>query len=73
MSSHRYDIDGLVEALVSAERYRNAVPELRDWHRARASSLSEALSVKENESSPDHSADGPGAEQPAQLVRPQLT
>ena len=48
MPSHRYDINAFVTALVSAEEYKNAAPELRDWHLARATALAKALHVEKD-------------------------
>jgi hypothetical protein len=50
MPSHRYDIDRFLEALITAERNKNAAPELRDWHLARAAALSTALGLEKGES-----------------------
>ena len=50
MSSHSYNVDSLLNALVSAECYRTAAPELRDWHQARADALREALGLEKNDS-----------------------
>jgi hypothetical protein len=43
MPAQCYTIDSFLEALISAESYSHAAPELRDWHQTRATKLHEAL------------------------------
>jgi hypothetical protein len=50
MSSHSYNVDGFLKALVSAKCYCNAAPELRDWHQVRADALREALGLEKDDS-----------------------
>jgi hypothetical protein len=47
VASNTYDINSLIEALVSAERHCSSAPELRDLHQARAVALSHALGASE--------------------------
>ncbi len=49
MSSHSYNVDSLLNALVTAKCYLNAAPELRDWHQARTAALREALGLDKDE------------------------
>jgi len=50
MPSHRYNIDSFLESLITAEQYKSAAPELRDWHQARAAALSTALGLEKDDS-----------------------